>query len=182
IMVTYPPDSRFSYSGAGFLVLQHLIEKRSGVKYSKHLGGMLASIGAKAASFDLYPPPHQLLALGHDQRGRALKGGHELVPWAAAGGLFTSATSMAEVLVTLLRGGDDVVDADLVTQMISDGLGVFFRPGASGSFVHGGDNGGFRASITGLPESMNGAVVLTNGRSSQGVTLRRNLASLVLDP
>ena len=46
--------------------------------------------------------------------------------------------------------------------------------------VHGGDNGGYRASLTGVLETGGGAVVLTNGRSLDGPDLRRELAETVV--
>ena len=181
VTVTYPPGTRASYSGTGYLVLQHVVEQVTGSSFADHMAATLMSFGARAATFELEPPSHLPLARGHDVDGRELPGGFELVPWSAAGGLFTSAASLAEVVATIVRGDDAVLAADTIDLMARQRLGfsVRRRPGQT-VLLHGGDNGGYRASITGVLETRSGAVVLTNGRSQDGPDLRRELADLVL--
>ena len=184
VTVTYPPGSRVSYSGAGYLVLQHVIERVTGTAFADHMAGVLASLGARAATFQLQPPEHLPLARGHDVDGRELAGGYELVPWSAAGGLFTSAASLAEVLATVLRRDGVALAPETVQLMARERLGVAVRRTEGRTvIVHGGDNGGYRASLTGVLETGGGAVVLTNGRSLDGPDLRRELAETVVsDP
>ena len=183
VTVTYPPGSRVSYSGAGYLVLQHVVERVTGRPFHEHMAGELHELGARAATFELDPPDHLPLARGHDVHGRELPGGYELVPWSAAGGLFITAASMAQVLATVVRRDGAVLARDTIDRMATERLGVSVRrrPGRT-VLLHGGDNGGYRASITGVLEDGSGAVVLTNGRATDGPDLRRALADLVLGP
>lgn len=181
VVVTYPPGSRVSYSGAGYLVLQHVIEQVTGTSFADHMAEVLAACGARAATFQLEPPGHLPLARGHDPAGRELPGGYELVPWSAAGGLFISAASMAEVLASVVRRDGAVLAPETVDRMARERLGVAVRrTGGQTVILHGGDNSGYRASLTGVLETGSGAVVLTNGRSADGAALRRALAETVL--
>lgn len=180
VTITYAPGTQVSYSGAGYLVLQHLIENLTGAPFARHMAVLLGRLGARAASFDLHPPPSASFAHGHDADGRPLPGGHELVPWSAAGGLYASAYSVAEILTAIVTGGAGVVEPGLVQRMWTENLGVFARRESNERlFRHGGDNGGFRAAMAGWPMSGAGAVVLTNGRSSDGMELRRELMSII---
>lgn len=181
VTVTYPPGSRVSYSGAGYLVLQHVVEQVTSTAFADHMAEVLGSLGARAATFRLEPPEHLPLARGHDVDGRELPGGFELVPWSAAGGLFTSAASLAEVLATVLRRDGTALAPETVDLMARERLGVAVRRSAGRTVIlHGGDNGGYRASLMGVLDTGAGAVVLTNGRSQDGPDLRRELAELVL--
>lgn len=181
VTVTYPPGSRVSYSGAGYLVLQHVVEQVTGHRFSDHMDGVMTAFGARAATFDLEPPAHLPLARGHDVDGDELEGGFELVPWSAAGGLFTSAASLAEILATVVRRDGVVLAPETIDLMARERLGVAVRRvGGRTVVIHGGDNGGYRASLTGVLETGAGAVVLTNGRSADGPDLRRELAETVL--
>ena len=183
VTVTYPPGSRVSYSGAGYLVLQHVVEQVTGRRFADHMDDVLSSFGARAATFDLEPPDHLPLARGHDVDGRELAGGFELVPWSAAGGLFTSAASLAEIVASVVRRDGLTLAPETVDLMARERLGVTVRRREGRTVIlHGGDNGGYRASLTGMLETRAGAVVLTNGRSADGLELRRELAETVLSP
>lgn len=181
VVRTYPTGSAFSYSGAGYLVLQHLIEKVSGVGYTAYLAKLLPQFGARFATFDLHPPEARTMARGHGPDGRELPGGYELVPWSAAGGLFITGAGLAEIVAAMTRRGDAVIADELMEEMFARNLGLFGRT-ENGHRVlrHGGDNGGYRASITLVPDQRTGAVVLTNGRATDGPALRRELADLVM--
>jgi CubicO group peptidase (beta-lactamase class C family) len=182
ITLTYPPGTAVSYSGAGYLVLQHLVEQVTGRSFDDHLSPLLPRLGAPEATFALHSPPGSTLARGHDTNGRSLPGGHELVPWSAAGGLFITATGLAEVVATMVRRCDDIISDELMDEVYVKNIGVFSRQiDGNRAFHHGGDNGGYRASITGVPATGVGWVVLTNGRSSSGTTTRVELARLVRD-
>lgn len=179
VQLTYPPGSQFSYSGAGYLVLQHLVEASTGRDFADHMAEFLGRLGARSATFDLRPHSKENLALGHDVRGRVLPGGHELVPWSAAGGLFVNAIGMAEIVAAMVGDGRGVVSPASLALMVRQNLGVFGRTESGRRvFRHGGDNGGYRAAITGSPAQRHGVVVLTNGRSSDGVRLRQDLVGM----
>ncbi len=62
VTVTYPPGSRVSYSGAGYLVLQHVIEQVTGRPFHQHMADVLHQFGARAATFEMDPPAHLPLA------------------------------------------------------------------------------------------------------------------------
>lgn len=182
VVLTTRPGERTSYSGAGYLVLQHLIEQVTGRSFADHLDGhLLPLLGCRRATFALRPPADWPLAWGHDDSGDPLPGGHELVPWSAAGGLFADGWSMGAILAAMLDNDGSVIEPGLLHAMTHDGLGTTIVRGSGPTrFRHGGDNAGYRALMVGVPARRAGVVVLTNGRATDGVRLRNDLADLVL--
>ena len=70
---------------------------------------------------------------------------------------------------------------ETIDLMARERLGISVRRRSGRTVIlHGGDNGGYRASLTGVLETGAGAIVLTNGRSRDGLDLRRELAQAVL--
>ncbi len=180
VCLTYAPGTLRSYSGAGYLVLQHLVEVASGQSFEDYLGEVMRAYGATQATFALRPS-FASFASGHDPDGNELPGGHELVPWAAAGGLYIDIVSLAAILRAVLRNEPTVPGASLHHHFIN-GCGTVSVRLADGrrAFRHGGDNGGYRAVMTGVHESGDGVVVLTNGRAAPGTNIRTELAELSL--
>ena len=183
IEVTYRPDGRESYSGAGFLVLQRLVEAVTGQTFAAWLNGrVLAPLGMSDATFAIRSAKRRWSAVGHDRAGQPLPWGREVLPWSAAGGLFSSAPSLARVVLALGGVGPEIVSADLIAEMRRDGLGIFPRRvgTADETLVHGGSNDGFRSLMAAFPNRRAGIVVLTNGAASDGEQLRLDLAGKVL--
>lgn len=170
---TTTAGSRFSYSGAGYLLVQHAMERAAAAPFSEIARTLLFEPhGMGRSTFALDPPAAWDIANGHDSTGQTLAGGREVVPWSAAGGLYTTAGDLCRFLDLLLQ------PAGLGPQMAHGTLGLH----ASGARIsHGGDNGGFRATLVGLPAQRRGVVVLTNGTGADGIRLRNEVAAAALD-
>lgn len=187
VMLTTEPGSGYAYSGAGFLILQHLVEQVTGVSFADHFANeVFPALDAQQSTFALIPPAHWELASGHNAEGQPLTGERELTPWSSAGGLFSTARDLTLSLAMLLNGGRSTVaqfmSAETATAMVTQSLGTFVT-GAGGTdhvFRHGGDNGGFRTLMLGHPPSGSGVIVLTNGRSNVDTKLREQLGSYTL--
>ncbi len=181
VEITYPPGSRYSYSGAGYLVLQHLLEQVTGERFQDHLARVLAGYGAANATFALDPETGGNFAAGHSPDGCPLPGGHELIPWSAAGGLYSDVRSLAAVLCGVLRADPGVAGSQHRSHfMAGAGTSSITRSSGEAGFTHGGDNSGYRAVWTGYPRSGDGVVVLTNGRGTDGTDLRSELSRWAL--
>jgi len=181
VLLTYTPGEQRSYSGAGYLVLQHLIEQVTGEQFRDVMREYLGHLGATRATFELRPPIEWPLAAGHHPDGSPLPGDHELVPWAAAGGMFSDVRSMASILTTVLNRDPKTPGASLFSEFMSGtGTTVGKTARSEVTFYAGGDNGGYRAKIVGIPARRAGVVVLTNGRSITGLSLRAALERLAL--
>lgn len=182
LMLTTVPGERFAYSGAGYLMLQHLVEQVTGQNFADYFDNhVFPALGAVSSTFALHPPSNWHLASGHDESGKPIAGERELAPWSAAGGLFSTARDMVYILCTMLSDGANdhgrFMSSDMMSLMLNEGLGVFVQDrGKPGQHVrHGGDNGGFRALLLAHPGAGHGAVVLTNGKSTNATALREEL-------
>ncbi len=174
VMVTYKPGSKYSYSGAGYLVLQHLIEQLSGDPFDAWMGeNVLAPLGMTSSSFALTPDAASM-SCGHDTKGRTLPGLREVCPWSAAAGLHATASDLARFVVAMNRRGmiedRELLSENLVEAMFAEGLGVAMAgKGANRRFQHTGSNEGFRSFLVGFPQRSGGVVVLANGRADTAV-------------
>lgn len=184
ITITYEPGSKHSYSGAGYLVLQHLVEQVTGSRFDEWMqANVLAPMGMTSSSFALRPKLDATLASGHDSKGRVLEGERELIPWSAAGGLVATAGDMARMVQLLnARGvveGEQIVSRRLIATALNESLGVFADGGRSDRYSHTGTNGGFRSYLVGWAEKKRGVVILTNGAAGDGEKLRNDIATAV---
>ncbi|MGI9600790.1 MAG: serine hydrolase domain-containing protein [Acidimicrobiales bacterium] len=168
VMVTHAPDQQRSYSGLGYLVLEHLCEQLTGRRFGEWMDErILGPLGMTASTFDLDPRLGRPLACGHDSKGRVLPGRRELCPWSAAAGLYTTAGDMARFLAFLVNegrvGSEVVLDRDLTVAMTTDGLCVTVAGrGHNRRFRHTGSNAGFRTILVGYPGPRGGVVVMAN--------------------
>jgi CubicO group peptidase (beta-lactamase class C family) len=114
-----------------------------------------------------------LAATGHRNGGQQVQGRWFVYPEAAQGGLWTTATDLAQVVVELQRASagrpSRVLSARMATEMLSRlvdghvGLGIFLEGDATyPRFSHVGGNEGFSSRLTGLRDTGHGAVVMMN--------------------
>ncbi|MDH3706578.1 MAG: beta-lactamase family protein [Acidimicrobiia bacterium] len=168
VTITHPPDQQRSYSGLGYLVIEHLCEQLTRRPFASWIDErILGPIGMSASSFVLEPELGLPLACGHDAHAGELPGGREVCPWSAAAGLYATAGDLARFVACLVDRGRArdgvVVPADTVERMVTQGLGVTTTGrGASLRFHHTGSNKGFRTILRGYPGRRAGVVVLSN--------------------
>jgi len=188
VCITHAPNTRKSYSGAGFLILQHLVEQATGQSFAAWMeANVLRPLGMPTATFDLEAPPNVHLAHGHDLKGRPLPGRRELVPWATAGGLQASARELAAI-VQVINGhgshnGFELLPPAWIAAMLDQKLGIeVARRGQKRErWYHGGTNKGFRAMVTGLPRPDAGIVLCTNGAASDATKFRSDIVNALLE-
>ncbi len=187
----FPPDLVFSYSNLGYTLLGHMVEKVSGLPFSRYMDErILSPLGMT----------HTELASRPQRTGPAAKGyryGNEQDPLpmrdVPALGLHTSASDLGRFMGALLAGGsagerqlllprtleamfepqngDVDLDLDVVV-----GLGWFLEDGSipdAGAVIrHGGTTLDFSAELILIPEKGLGTAVLANADGSRSIVAR----------
>jgi CubicO group peptidase (beta-lactamase class C family) len=187
IRVVYEPGTRFEYSGAGFIILQQLLEDVTGRTFNRAMTDLVfRPAGMNDSSFaQIFPPAmHARLAAGAE-RGRAVEGGWLLKPNMASGGLWSTPSDLAAFAIELQKAvagrPNRLLGPAMARQMVTTraaysapgegtilparGLGLEVAgSGPNLRFAHGGDNSGYRSQMIALADGR-GLVVLTNGGS-----------------
>jgi CubicO group peptidase (beta-lactamase class C family) len=161
--VVHEPGTRFQYSGGGFMVLEHLVERRVGRPIHRATRPFLDALGMRQTSFEQVRAALPEIAGCFTDDGRAVAGGRLLFPAFAAGAVatpvdvarFLGALTHAfehvegcgpiahETAVRMLHGVDRGSRAFMGCDM---GLGVFaIEAGPNRFAVHQGANDGCRA-------------------------------------
>ena len=177
------PGSRYGYSGGGYEIVQALIEATTKMNLHDALEDLLLRPAEMANSYFLQPLPAELArraAAGHAANGNELPGGWRVVPELAAGGLWSSATDLAHLLIAVERayrgepGGllTRTTAQGMMTQQNGGpyGLGAAVAGnGESRVLMKRGQNIGYQSYMLLFPETGQGIVVLTG--SDNGTTL-----------
>jgi CubicO group peptidase (beta-lactamase class C family) len=142
-------------------------------------------------SFFSQPLPDELerfAASGHQPDGSPMPGRWRVLPEAAAGGLWSTASDLARFAIELQEAfagrSSRIIDSSLAAQMLTPGLrgwglGISIRgQGAARYFTHTGWNRGYRSLLIGFVETGQGAVIMTNG-DSRGTELISEILSAI---
>ena len=187
VAVLGEPGIEFHYSGAGFLVLQHLIELFEGGKnINEIMTPFLEALGISSneLTFEAKPDDRVDVARGYDDTGTMIEGGRKMFPGFAAGAVGTPAALMKvmnhlsqaftnitgsgpishDTAVVMLNGTDKGCKKFMGCQM---GVGVFVMEARNNRFsLHQGANDGFRSVFLHCfsgPDKGAGLVVCANG-------------------
>jgi allantoicase len=162
VAVIHPPGEVFKYSGAGFLVLEHLIQQMEGQSIDTITRLFLDALGMQDFSFQQENLPGKNYAEGRRDDGTLVPGGRLMFPAFAAGAMGTSA-AMSQFLIHLGRAyqsleGSGPISHDTARLMLygtdqgcqdfmgcNMGLGIFVaEAGDNRLAIHQGANDGFR--------------------------------------
>jgi CubicO group peptidase (beta-lactamase class C family) len=183
VRVIYRPGTHFAYSGGGYEVVQALIEAKAGVSFDEALHELVfRPVGMTRSTF-AQPLPDRFrgeAARGHYADGRELLGGWRVMPELAAGGLWSTPTDLAELLVEIARAyrGEEtkLISHQTAVEMLiphdggSYGLGgAVAGSGESLVLMKRGQNIGYQAYMLVFPQTGQGIVVMTG--SDNGTTL-----------
>ena len=169
------PGRSFSYSGAGYEILQQVIVDVSGKPFEEFMQSeVLRPLGMTSSTF-AQPLPESLLpivATGHYAGGRAMPGRFRMSPELTAAGLWSTPTDIAKYLVNVQQSYAGAVEEPLkmglTHQMLSPGLrnrGLGPAISGAGDFIrfgHDGFNEGFESSFVAYVNGGRGAVVMAN--------------------
>ncbi len=184
IRVTMAPETRFSYSGGGYTIVQKIlvdIEQKPFPDILKHI--VLNPLGMKHSMFQQPLPPEiiKFAAAGHDSQGKPIPGKRHTYPEMAAAGLWTTPTDLArfgiEIQKSLAGKSNRVLSAEMTEKMVTTfvndgvGLGLFLREmGDAVYFNHSGGNAGFRCILFAHRDKGYGAAVMTNAANGGRLT------------
>jgi CubicO group peptidase (beta-lactamase class C family) len=176
IVLTTNPGAEYHYSGAGFLLLQRMLEQQTGQTLAQYMyNQILYPLGMKTSSYDLYPPFE--LAAGHTTAGAVIPGKRNRYPESAAAGLYTTVLDLCRLIRFLNQAwtapGDiagPLTKASVQTLLstgprVGMGRGFFITNIGTNNFsyTHNGSNDGFKTEFRGYPQLGAGYAIMVNG-------------------
>jgi CubicO group peptidase (beta-lactamase class C family) len=182
IRVDMVPGTKWRYSGGGYSVVQQVLIDVTGQPFAELMQDLvLRKIGMSHSTFE-QPLPRDweaIAATGHDVNGEPLKGRWHIFPQAAAAGLWTTPTDLAQFAIELQRSykgtSNRVLSVDMTRQMLTKQLGGYGLGLWLGgkdeitNFSHAGQNEGFTCILVAYLDTGRGAVVMTNGDRGSGL-------------
>jgi CubicO group peptidase (beta-lactamase class C family) len=182
IRVDVVPGTKWRYSGGGYSVVQQLLIDVTDKPFAELMQELvLRRIGMTHSTFD-EPLPHNLEAMaatGHDMNGKPLKGRWHIFPQAAAAGLWTTPTDLAQFAIELQKSYDGrsnrVLSVDMTREMLRKqvggyGLGLWLGGKEKiTNFSHAGQNEGYTCILVDYLDTGKGAVIMTNGDRGSGL-------------
>jgi CubicO group peptidase (beta-lactamase class C family) len=183
VRVEYVPGTRYAYSGGGYEILQAVVQDVTRKPFEEALQDLVLRPLGMADSTFAQPLPDLLVpraATGHYADGRELPGGWRIVPELAAGGLWSTPTDVAKLLVEIARAyrgeASKLLDRETARAMLTRqnggpyGLGgAVSGSGRSLALMKRGQNIGYQSYLMIFPETGQGIVVMTG--SDNGTTL-----------
>lgn len=173
------PNTRFSYSGGGYTILQAMIEDISEMSFQDYFENtVFKSLGMKNSTFNQFPKGN--LSSAHDKDGITHPEKWIIYPELAAAGLWTTPSDLAKLCLSIDNSYNDNNDGFLSSETIrvmlkpvvewsggEFGLGLMLRGENEDAFYwHSGSNpGGYRSLMVNLYKKNTGIVILTNSNN-----------------
>lgn len=190
VKVVFEPGSQYYYSGAGYMVLQQLIEDIVKQPFSEYMKNViLPTLGMKNSIFEcpLSNEKRKQAISGYKQDGAQIEGGWEHIVGAASGGLWSCPEDMANFMLYVAKlyvGKNTIELSGVINEMLSRhqntdyGLGVVVDgENDSLNFRKNGYNSGYHNEFIMFPNCGKGIVVMTN--SAAGMPLINDLVVFV---
>ncbi len=203
LAIHFTPGEKFSYSGAGMVLLQKAVEQITGKPLNDYMQeAVFTPLGMAHSSYVWKPAFENEVAVGYDIGGAAVDL-HKMGQANAAASLMTTAEDYAKFLDAVLqrKGLQPATLRDLETPQIAVdpacsnciegtpsgklstsifwGLGFGIEKTAEGeSLWHWGDNGAFKAFFVVRPATKSGVVYMTN--SENGLAISRQILAQAL--
>lgn len=177
VQAAHPPGSRFSYSDAGYCVVEQVLTDVTQTPFDDLMGELVLDPLRMTRSWFGSPPAaagDTNVAAGHDRHGALIDGRRPRYPYRAAAGLWSTPTDLARVLAELhraLSGGGALGLAPEHAELMARGQPSTLWAGL-GTFVGGsaerprltsmGWGVGFQCMLRSHPRSGEAVVVMTN--------------------
>lgn len=182
IRIETPPNTKWNYSGGGYIIMQQLLLDVSHQPFPKLLHDtVLAPIGMNHSTYD-QPLPALMqsnAAAPYDINGTPIPGGAHTYPEMAAAGLWTTPSDLGRYIIenqlSLKGQANHVLSKAMTKQMMTPGKGSWglgVEIGGSPSdpyFEHGGVNEGFEALFVGYENHGDGAAIMTNAQGGSRI-------------
>ena len=184
------PGTHYGYSGGGYEIVQALIESKIFGSFDRAMHELVFSRAGMSSSIFAQPLPMALVgraAHGHYADGRELEGGWRNVPELAAGGLWSTPSDLAKLLIEIARAYNgepsQVISHAAAVEMLTrqnDGPyglgGAIAGSGQSLVLMKRGQNVGYQGYMLIFPTAGQGIVVLSdsdNGTALATAIIRR---------
>ena len=183
VEVVARPDSEYAYSGGGYEIVQALVESKVRKPFAQAaFEFVFRPVGMNDSSF-AQPPNEAMkprLAQGHYADGKTLPGGWRVMPELAAGGLWSTPSDMARLVIEIDRAAHGERSSLLGTRAAGEMIatqnhgpyGLGLRIAGSGevfAIEKRGQNPGYQSYLLMFPQTGQGIVAMTN--SDNGTTL-----------
>jgi CubicO group peptidase (beta-lactamase class C family) len=174
VQATRVPGTGYAYSGGGYEIVQAVIQDVSRQRFADVVRTLvLQPAGMSDSFFGQRPPAAEPMATGHLSSGAAVPGGWRLMPEMAAGGLWSTPTDLARLLIAISRAYKGEEDTLLSQSMAQEMLrpqnggpyGLGAAVGGSGRslvLMKRGQNVGYQGYMLIFPATGQGIVVMTN--------------------
>lgn len=192
LQMEHAPGSGWRYSGGGFVLVQHLVERAARQPFADYLRAQVLRPAGMPDS-DYLPPSDAArrarAATGTLADGTPIPGGWRVYPEQAAAGLWTTPADLSRFAIALVRSlrGEPgsllrqaTAEGMLRRQADAWGLGAeISSAGEPRKFSHTGAPVGFRTLWLMYPDTCQGATIMTN--ADEGMTLAYEIARAIAD-
>lgn len=180
------PGAEHSYSGAGFIVIQLLLEELSGLSFSEYMRTQVLEPLGMSESYFSQPLSAGLqvdVASGHTAKEAMVPGRWHTYPELAAAGLWSTPSDLCRFSLGLQNAANGVPGAllsvatarSMLTPGVEDwGLGIGLGgslEGGDGFFSHGGGNEGYICMLFGFMTQGRGAAITTNADTGNEIVM-----------
>ena len=175
VKVEWVPDTKWSYSGGGYTVLQLLMEEASGTSFPKLMKESLfdpLELMNSTFEHNLSEKQQKMIAKAYKEDGKMVDGGYYIYPEKAAAGLWTTSMDYANMIVELeksyLGESDKIIRPETSRRMLKRyrgdmALGIVLKNnGDSIALAYGGWNEGYICDVYSYLKSGSGVVIMTN--------------------
>lgn len=191
IKIGYPPGSQCHYSGAGYMVLQQLIEDVTHQSFSQYMRTeILVPLKMAHSTFEcLLNSEIKADAIpGFHPDGQMNNRGWENIVTTASGGLWSTPSDLANFVLAITKAylgiDNTVIPQNLAKEMLTRqeksgfALGVVVDgEGKQLNFRKNGHNNGYHNELLMFPHTGQGIVVMTN--SAAGISVINELIALI---
>ncbi len=180
------PGTAFSYSNAGFNLLELMVEQLTGEDFATYMARViLEPLGMEHADFNWNPEWDPGVPKGHDLKGRPIP--VYVYPDRASGGLFATVGDVAAFVAAGMTDsnseGTGVLSSESIRalyeirakpggyySLVFDGYGfghfIEILPDGKTAVSHGGQGSGWMTHFHSVPETGDGIVILSNSQRS----------------
>ncbi|WP_191556782.1 serine hydrolase domain-containing protein [Metabacillus idriensis] len=179
LQVSYVPESEFSYSDAGYCVIEQVVEDVTGESFPAVMDQLVMSpLGLKDTYYwnyyDQIKTLHVNAAAGHSKNGHTVEGKRAYYPYPAGSGLWSTPSDLAKLALAVtdswIGKKNSILEQDLACLMLTGfgsekaaGLGVFLLKDERGPyFVSKGWGVGFQCMLIAYPRMQSGIAVMIN--------------------
>lgn len=187
VKIIFKPGAKYYYSGAGYEVIQLLIDSQTGQSFTDVVQELILTPLQMSHSYYAQPLNATLnenAATATDSAGYTFPYRWRVVPEYAAGGLWSTPTDLAKLVIATMSAYQGKPNAIISPQLAKQtlqrqintpyGLGfVIAGKGKQLHFMKLGQNAGYQGWLVGYPATGQGIVVMTN--SDQGRELAQDL-------